>query len=85
MKPLIDNLQLDDTYTLASFDVVSLFSNLPHKLILDVLKARWDKIKDRIPLGQCEFLVGIRTFLESTYLQFNGKYYKQIMGAPVGF
>ena len=32
-----------------------------------------------------EFLEGITLLLDSTYLQFNNKFYKQIMGAPMGF
>lgn len=66
LKTLIDNVEIDNSYSLASFDVESLFINVLHELILDVSKAKCGKIKDRILLSQREFLAGIRTFLKST-------------------
>ena len=38
-----------------------------------------------LPLTKNEFLGGIKFLLDSTYFKFNNKYYKQILGAPIGF
>ena len=85
LKEIIDNITVPDGFELVSFDVISLFTNIPTDLILRAIDNRWKYLKNKINLSKIEFLEGIKLLLDSTFLQFNNKYYKQIMGAPMGF
>lgn len=85
LKNILDNTLITSEYSLVSFDVVSLFSNIPKHLILEALADKWKYLKSFLCISKSEFLQGIDVLLDSTYLQFNGKFYKQILGAPMGF
>ena len=85
LKEIVDKITVPDGFELVSFDVVSLFTNIPTDLILHAIEKRWKYLKNKINLSKIEFLEGIKLLLDSTFLQFNNKYYKQIMGAPMGF
>ena len=67
-----------------SLDVVSMFPNLPHNLILEAISNKWIFLKNILPLSKQEFLTGISTLLHSTFFQFNNCYYHQITGTPMG-
>ena len=49
-----------------------------------MVSKRWDKIKLRTRLSKKEFLKGIDFIMNSTYFKFNGKFYKQKFGTPIG-
>ena len=85
LKEIVDKISVLDGFELVSFDVVSLFTNIPTVLILLAIENRWKYLNNKINLSKAEFLEGIKLLLDSTFLQFNKKYYKQIMGAPMGF
>ena len=85
IKNLITNKLIPQNYKLISLDVVSLFPNLPHNLILQALSKKWPLLCKYIPLTKKEFLDGMRFLLSSTYIQFNQKFYLQTTGAPMGF
>ena len=84
LKEIIDKIIVPDGFELVSFDVVSLFTNIPTDLILHAIENRWKYLNNKINLSKIEFLDGIKLLLDSTFLQFNNKYYKQIMGVPMG-
>ena len=75
---------VDDCYKLISLDVVSLFTNVPIELAVDSIVRRWDHIGRKCSIPREEFLRAIRFVLNSTYFTFNGKYYKQTFGTPMG-
>ena len=85
LKNKLDYINIPHNYKLVSFDVVALFNNIPKNLILDAIGNNWKYLSGKINLSKIEFLEGINILLDCTYLQFNGKFYKQIMGAPMGF
>ena len=85
LKKISDELIVADGFELSSFDVVLLFSNIPSDLILQALTKKWKFLRNKINLSKVEFLEGIRLLLDSTYLQFNNKFYIQIMCASMGF
>ncbi|XP_018368554.1 PREDICTED: uncharacterized protein LOC108764709 [Trachymyrmex cornetzi] len=80
----VKNVNIDEGYSLVSFDVVSLFTNVPIELATDSVVGRWEFIsgKTKIPLD--EFLIAFRLVLNSTYFVFNKVIYKQIFGTPMG-
>ena len=84
IKDIIKNNVIPEGYVCMSLDVVGLFPNLPHYLIKECLSKKWKFIKNSITLTKQEFMDGIEFFLDSTYFQFDGKYYKQIFGSPIG-
>ncbi|CAG5107629.1 Protein of unknown function [Cotesia congregata] len=48
----IKSVLVDDDYLLISLDVVSLFTNVKQDLIINIIKERWNVIKDFINLDQ---------------------------------
>ncbi|XP_067216923.1 reticulocyte-binding protein homolog 1 isoform X1 [Linepithema humile] len=71
-------------HSLASFDVISLFTNIPIEKVNESISKRWDHIKEKTNIPLKEFLIGINLILNSTYFTFNNTIYKQIYGTPMG-
>jgi len=69
---------------MASFDVVSLFTNVPTDLALEIIKDKWSHIEAHTNLPQKEFVLAIKFVLESTFFHFNNCVYRQTFGAPMG-
>jgi len=80
----LNKVKLQSHLKLASFDVVSLFTNIPIDLVKESLKRRWNDISKgtKIPLN--EFLRGVDFVLNSTFFKFDNTVYKQIFGTPMG-
>jgi len=76
---------LDSQLELASFDVVSLFTNVPSDLVLESLQKRWELISTNTAIPLEEFLNATRLILDSTFFTFNHVNYKQIFGTLMGF
>ena len=86
IKNTITNKKIPKNFKFISLDVVSIFPNLPHNLILQALSSKWNLLHPlRKFLTKRQFIDGIKFFLDSTYIQFNNKYYKQVSGSPMGF
>ena len=81
---LIKNHRIPTGYKLVSFDIVSLFTCLPQDFLLDCIKQKWDDINKHTQLSQEEFLEGVDLCLSNSYLQFQGNYYLQVNGTPMG-
>ena len=81
----IKNVQIDDdSLRLVSLDVVSLFTNIPINLALQVLDRRWEEIKIHTNIDRNDFLHAVSFVLESNVFLFNGTYYKQVFGTAMG-
>ena len=85
IKKLLSNNIIPEDYELASLDVVAMFPSIPHNLVLEALDRNWEKIENKIPINKLQFLDGINFLLNSTYIKFNNKFYKQKKGLPMGF
>jgi len=84
---LVENLNgkiLDSTNTLASLDVVSLFTNVPVENIYDAISNRWQFIERNTAIPKDCFMLALKLILESTFFVFDNKIYKQIFGTPMG-
>jgi len=64
--------------------VTSLFTNLPKELILNGIENRWNDIKNNTKLSLTQFLDVIEFLLTSACFTFNGNYFDQIHGSPMG-
>lgn len=80
----IKGLTLQEGYILISLDVVSLFTNIPLDLTLEVLRKNWDLIKPHTTLTKESFFRIVEFIFKNTYFVFNGKFYSQIFGTPMG-
>lgn len=67
-----------------SFDVVSLFTNLPFEVVRSILSRKWDGIKNVCTLTWSAFIDILEFIFDSNFLLFNNSYYKQIFGTPMG-
>ena len=67
-----------------SLYVSSLFTNVPLPLVLKGIEKRWHHICKWTKIPLQEFKEGIELLMNSTYFQFDNKYYKQIYGTPMG-
>jgi len=83
MKKL-SNLYIPDDCCLAFFDVISLFTNVPVVLIIEIIKEKWPYIKAHSNLPLNEFILSIKFTLESTFFHFNNRVYNQTYDAPMG-
>lgn len=80
----INNFQLPKDYTLISLDVVSLFSNITLNMVIKVVTDKWNNIKKHTSLGLEEFTSLLVFVFDTSYCSFDGKFYKQLQGSPMG-
>lgn len=80
----MENIILPENYVLISLDVVSLFTNIPLNLVINILKLKWNKIKDNTKISNSNFMMLINFIFENNYFCFNDNFYKQIFGTPMG-
>lgn len=71
---------------IVSFDVVSLYSNIPHDLGLDAISFWLDKHPELIPhrFSKQFIIEGIQIILENNNFSFNGSFYNQTKGTAMG-
>lgn len=75
---------LPGNMSLVSFDVTSLFTNVPINLAIEGIKNRWNHIQKNTKIPLDEFILAIEFVLSSTYFTFNDIIYKQTYGTPMG-
>jgi len=80
----IKSKNIQPNEVMVSFDVTSLFTNLPKELILQGIENRWQDIKGNTKLSLPQLLNAIDLLLNSSCFSFNSKYYNQIYGSPMG-
>ncbi|XP_076671980.1 uncharacterized protein LOC143370931 [Andrena cerasifolii] len=81
----IRNVRVNDEFVrLVSLDVVSRFTNIPVDLATQVLRHRWDEIKEHSRIDRDDFLRAVKFVLESNIFLFKGVYYKQVFGTAMG-
>lgn len=71
-------------YVIVSFDVVSLFTNIPTTMAIDIIKNKWNQISPHTSLDQNTFEEAVKICIENTYFRYNDEYYQQIYGVPMG-
>jgi len=79
----LSNIYIPSDCCLTSFDVVSLFTNVPIDMVLEIIEEKCSYIEAHTNLPQNEFSLAIKFVLESTYFLFNNRVYKQTFGAPM--
>lgn len=80
----IKDLCVEDGYVLVSFDVVSLFTNIPRDLAMEVISEKWEEIQKYTNIPSDLFTDMISLVMNSGYFKYNGNFYQQIDGMPMG-
>jgi len=81
---MINKKIIDPDEMLVSLDVISLYTNIPIELVKQGIKDRWNDISTKTKFSLPQFLLAIDMVLSSTSFVFNGKFYEQIFGSPMG-
>ncbi|XP_017473801.1 PREDICTED: uncharacterized protein LOC108364581 [Rhagoletis zephyria] len=70
---------------LVSFDVVSLFTNIPTMLASKIVMNKWDQVKQKTNIPKKKFQEILEFCLkDNNYFMFNKKLYSQTFGMPMG-
>ena len=80
----VNDIKLQPSYKLASFDIVNLYTNIPVNQTLDILN---DNLHDTNKLDTQlikELITILRLILQQNYFTFNGNYYIQTDGLAMG-
>ncbi|XP_058445859.1 uncharacterized protein LOC131427008 [Malaya genurostris] len=80
----IKQITLPPNYVLVSFDVVSLFTNIPLDLVIHDIIMDWNNIKAYTNINLDLFLELIEFCVKSSYFRFQDKYYMQTFGTAMG-
>jgi len=75
---------INDDEIMILLDVAALFTNIPKELVLSAVAKRWNDIAPNTKFNCSQFLYGIEMVLDSTSFSFNGRFYEQIFGSPMG-
>ncbi|XP_062705294.1 uncharacterized protein LOC134287463 [Aedes albopictus] len=71
-------------YILVSFDVVSLFTNIPKDLVIRDIIMNWDTIGKATNINLDLFLEMVSFCIDSSYFKFRDKFYQQTFGTAMG-
>lgn len=76
--------EIDEEMALVSSDVVSLFTNTPIGVVMEILKENWDKIVQGTCIkSRAVYMEGLGLCLNNGYFSFKGEYYRQLYGVPM--
>ena len=75
---------IDKNFSIISFDVVSVYMNIPTDLILKSIERRWNLIENKTSIPLHEFIKAIMIIINSTFFKFDKKIFRQIFGMPMG-
>jgi hypothetical protein len=80
----INNFQLTEGFVLVSFDVVSMFTNIPLDLVLSILEEHFALVEPNTNIPLNVFLNVITYLYNNTFSCFNNTFYHQKKGLPMG-
>ncbi|XP_055854557.1 uncharacterized protein LOC129918193 [Episyrphus balteatus] len=85
LQEKLKDITLDDDDVMVSFDVISLFTNIPTYLAIKNILKEWNIIKDHTKIPKTKFLKLLEFCLrDNNYFQFDEKFYSQTYGMPMG-
>lgn len=84
-KHRLSEITLDEEDRLVSFDIVSLFTNIPINLAMSIIRDRWEELKIHTSIPR-EYFYKLLEFclVDANYFVYNSEFYKQIYGMPMG-
>jgi hypothetical protein len=85
LKTVLTSVRLKPEERLVSFDVVSLFTNIPTDLAMEIAASKWDKIANNVSIPPLNFFQLLKfAIVDSNYFVYDGKFYKQCSGLAMG-
>ncbi|XP_071054425.1 uncharacterized protein [Onthophagus taurus] len=87
LKEKLKSLHLDNhiKYDIVSFDVQSLFTNIPLQKMIELVETNWEHIEDHTVIKNKKlFIEGIKLCTFNSYFKQDNNYYRQIYGLPMG-
>lgn len=75
---------IPENYILVSLDVVSLFTNIPTDLTIELVTERWQLIQDHCKLNLAQFLELLKFVFSNNYFKFEDRFFKQVDGLGMG-
>ena len=80
----VKDIIIPESHVLVSFDVSSLFTNIPMQLVLQIIEDEWDRISPHTTFSKESFIRALRFINNNAYFTFQGKCYKQKWGTQMG-
>lgn len=78
-------VELDKDDIMVSFDVVSLFTNVPIRTVLEIIDKSWNHLKNHTQIKKSMFMEMLRfCIIDNNYVEFGGHTYQQKQGVPMG-
>ncbi|XP_036348032.1 uncharacterized protein LOC118757427 [Rhagoletis pomonella] len=85
LKDRLQNICIDEEKLLVSFDVVSLFTNIPTNLAIQLIMRKFDKIQQKIHIPRSTFHnILIFCLKDNNYFMYENHIYTQTFGMPMG-
>lgn len=83
-KNFINSITIPENHSIFSLDIVSLYTNIPNELIINVITKKWSKISEHTKIPKQEFLNAIKLVVNTNYFQYHNNFYQQIDGCAMG-
>ncbi|XP_067618090.1 uncharacterized protein DPCoAC isoform X1 [Eurosta solidaginis] len=85
LKERLNNINVCEKDVLVSFDVVSLFTNIPTNLASKIIMRKWEEIAKNTTISKSKFQSILDFCLkDNNYFTHNDKMYTQTYGMPMG-
>lgn len=85
LKDRLENVCISEEDLLVSFDVVSLFTNIPTNLAIKIIMRKFDEIQRNIDIPRNTFHNILNFCLnDNNYFMYDKKIYTQTFGMPMG-
>ncbi|XP_067622805.1 uncharacterized protein [Eurosta solidaginis] len=85
LKENLKNIHIEDDEILISFDVVSLFTNIPIHLAIQTIMKKWPELEKHTKISKKRFQTILEFCLrENNYFMYNSNFYQQMYGMPMG-
>ena len=80
----LKDIVLPEEHILVSFDVKSLFTNIPRDLVVESIKKRFPSLGSATKLTLNEIIASTLFVMNSTSFGFNGQFFEQVYGTAMG-
>ncbi|XP_062713445.1 uncharacterized protein LOC134290343 [Aedes albopictus] len=80
----ISHVVVPEGHIMYSLDVVSLYTNVPVEKVYDLVEGKWGELQEHTTIPWEIFKQAMKTVLEASFFQYDGKFYAQTTGVPMG-
>lgn len=84
-KEFIENIMVPQDHVMVSFDIISLFTNIPTDLAINIINNKWKDIENHTRIPQQKFINLIKfVMIDCNYFSHNDTFIQQIFGTAMG-